>query len=260
MSRCSWFLFAFLLSSASAEEKVVREMFTDRPDITESPHSVVPGMFQVEMSFFDYERDGNRGLRQESWIFSQVNLKYGLATNSDLQLVFDVYGTNRSWEDGTRDRISGPGDVTLRFKQTLWGNDSGRTSLALMPFVTAPTGGEMSADAWSGGIVMPFAMTLTEKLGLGLMGQMDLASDGETNGHDAEWLVTCALGYEFTDRWGGYTELVASWGEDRDSHFLSSSGITFAVTDDMVLDAGFRLGLNRAAPDLGIFTGMSIRF
>jgi len=238
----------------------IREMSTDRPDITESAYSVAPGMFQVEMSFFDYERDRSGPDRLDAWIYGQVNFKYGITENSDLQLIFDMHTVSRAIGQGTRDVVSGFGDVTLRYKQSLWGNDSGRTAFAVMPYVSIPTGSDVSADAWAGGLIMPLAVTLTERIAMGLMAEVDLVLDAETNGHDLEYVISGTLGFSLTERWGLFTEVVGIFGEDADAIGLFDTGLTFALTDNLVLDAGVRIGLNRAAPDLGVFTGMSFRF
>lgn len=257
----SQFFALALACNISSGADAVRPMRTDRPDVTESAYSVAPGFFQVEMSFFDYERDRAGPDRLDSWIYGQINLKYGLSTNNDLQIVFDTHAVTRALSaDDEREITSGFGDVTLRLKHTLWGNDGGRTALALMPFITIPTGSAFSADAWAGGVTMPFAMTLTDRLSLGAMGQVDLVPDGETHGYDLEFLATVCLGVTLTERWGTYSELIISAGEDTDARLRSATGVTFAITDDFVLDAGVRIGLNRAAPDLGVFSGVSFRF
>jgi hypothetical protein len=254
------FLSLLTVFSALAAAEPVREMATDRPDVTESAYSVAPGMFQVEMSFFDFERDRSGPERADTWIYGQVNFKYGLAADTDLQLVFDTHTVSRASGVEGREVLSGFGDITLRLKQNLWGNDEGNTAFSIMPFVSIPTGTETSADAWAGGVVMPFAVTLTERLSLGLMGQMDVVPDAETGGHDLEFLASAALGITLTERWGAYTEVIVSAGEDAAAQVRTAGGLTYAVTDDLVLDAGIRIGLNHAAPDLGIFTGMSFRF
>ena len=253
---------ASLVSAKSPPQTTepVREMSTDRPDITESAYSVAPGMFQVEMSFFDYERDRSGPDRLDTWIYGQVNFKYGITENSDLQLIFDTHTVSRAIGQGTRDVVSGFGDVTMRYKQPLWGNDSGRTAFALMPFVTIPTGSDVSADAWAGGLVMPLAVTLTERIAMGLMAEVDLVPDAETNGHDLEYLISGTLGFSLTERWGLFTEVVGIFGEDADALGLFDTGLTFALSENLVFDAGVRIGLNRAAPDLGVFSGMSFRF
>lgn len=255
------FLALALACNISSGAEAVRPMSTDRPDVTESAYSVAPGFFQVEMSFFDYERDRAGPDRLDSWIYGQINFKYGLSTNNDIQVVFDTHAVTRAiGADDEREITSGFGDVTVRFKHNLWGNDSGRTALSVMPYVTIPTGSEFSADAWAGGVTMPFAMTLTDRLSLGSMAQVDLVPDGETHGYDLEFLATVCLGLTLTERWGAYSEIIISAGEDTAAQLRSATGFTFAVTDDFVLDAGVRIGLNHAAPDLGVFSGVSFRF
>lgn len=244
----------------AAETASVREMFTDRPDVTESAYSVAPGMFQLEMSFFDSEKDYSNSGRLDSWVYGHINFKYGLAQNTDLQIVFDTQTVLQSEGMDKNNFLSGFGDITLRLKQNLWGNDQGKTALSIMPFVSIPTGTETSADAWAGGVVVPFAAAINDRLSLGLMGQVDCVNDVETSGHDLEFLASAALGISLSDRWGCYMEIITSLGQDSLTQLRTAGGFTFAVTDNLVLDAGARFGLNRAAPDLGIFTGMSFRF
>jgi hypothetical protein len=237
-----------------------REMFTDRPDVTESPRSVAPDFFQVEMSFFDYERDRTGIERLDNWVVGSMNLKYGITKNSDLQCIVNMHSRQRTSGLGSHDLASGFDDITLRYKQNLWGNDSGNTALALMPFATMPTHGQIGSEAWGGGLVIPFCFELTSRLSLGMMAQGSLAPDLETNGTDVEWLATTSVGMSLTKRWGAYTELIAVMGEDIEAQLRAASGFTWALSDNVVLDGGVRIGLNRAAPELGLFTGVSLRF
>jgi len=55
-------------------------------------------------------------------------------------------------------------------------------------------------------------------------------------------------------------ELVGVAGASTDFRVLLNSGLTFAVTGNLVFDAGVRIGLNRAAEDIGVFSGMSFRY
>ena len=226
-------------------------MSTDRPDTTESPITMPAGHFQIEASFFDYTRDSG----EETWAFGLMNLKAGLAPNTDLQLVFDTWTEERGNE--TR---SGFSDVTLRLKQNLWGNDGGTTALALMPYLKIPTGTELSNNEWEGGLIVPLGINLTDRLYLGLMAEMHVVHDDENGGHDFEWLHSVTLGFALTDRLGLYVELVGIAGDDTDYQALFDAGFTFAVNDNLIFDTGVRIGLNDAAEDFGVFTGMSIRF
>jgi hypothetical protein len=92
------------------------------------------------------------------------------------------------------------------------------------------------------------------------MGEVDMVHDAQTSGYDLEWLHSATMGVTLTEQLGMYLELVGIAGEDTDYQALFDAGLTFAVTDSLIFDAGVRLGLNRAAPDFGVFTGVSVRF
>ncbi|MDB4518052.1 hypothetical protein N9118_00685 [Akkermansiaceae bacterium] len=81
---------------------LLRELSPDRPDATESPLTVDAGRFAVEMSLFDFRRDG--GVESTTW--GAINFKAGLNHNTDLQTIFNLY-------DGTEGGPDGFGDVTL---------------------------------------------------------------------------------------------------------------------------------------------------
>jgi hypothetical protein len=77
-----------------------------------------------------------------------------------------------------------------------------------------------------------------------------------------EWVHTATLGFDLTEQLGLYIECtgVASREEDFDYQATFDAGITLSATDNLVFDAGIRVGMNEAAEDFGIFTGMSVRF
>ena len=250
----------FLASHVLHGAEMVREMSTDRPDTTESAYSVPAGMIQLEMSFFDYSRDANQGTASDQWIYGQINIKMGLTPSSDLQMIVNSHAVAGESERGDSTRTSGFGDIAVRLKENLWGNDSGTTALAVMLYVTISTHTHVSDEAWAGGLIVPLAITLSDRVSLGLMAEVDLAPDADTTGYDLEWLHSATLGISLTEKLGLYVEVVGIAGQDVDCQALFDAGLTYAVTDSLIFDAGVRLGMNRAAPDVGVFTGMSSRF
>jgi hypothetical protein len=241
---------------------LMREMNTDRPDTTESPYTVDAGHFQVEMSFFDYGRDRADGVHTETWTFGSMNLKAGLLNNVDLQVVFDAYTEERTRESGVTGKATGFSDVTLRLKANLWGNNGGKTAFGIMPFVKIPSGTELSNDQWEGGLILPLAVSLTDRIGLGVMLEADFVHDDERGGYDVEWVHTATLGFDLTGKLEMYIEYVGVAGHEETFDYQASfnAGLIFSMTDNLVFDAGIRAGLNEAAEDFGVFTGMSIRF
>ena len=259
--RAQLFIATFLTKvCAAAEPEVTREMSTDRPDTTESAYTVPAGLFQVEMSVLDFSRESSSGVKEEAWILGQVNFKVGLDQQTDLQMIFDTYTSARTRSGPTVEREDGFGDVALRLKRNIWGNDGGKTALAIMPYVSIPTGTALSRGVWEGGLILPLAVEISPRVGLGLMAEADIVQDDARGSYDIEWLTSATLGFGLSDRLGAFVEVVGIASDQRDFQALFDAGVTFALTDTFILDAGVRLGMNRHAPDLGLFTGLSFRF
>lgn len=230
----------------------MRELSADRPDVTESPITVDAGHVQIEASMFDWRRDG----RDDTYTVMATNFKLGLSDHTDLQIVWDSYIFENN--AGPIADAEGFGDVTLRLKWNLWGNDGGDTALALFPFVKIPTGTSLSNDEWEGGLIVPFSMDISDNVGLGLMAEFDCVDDG-TGSHEFEFLHSAVLGLELTESWGCFIEYIGIVGEDRYEPALAG-GLTYSVNRNLLLDAGAQFGLNGHAEDLGLFSGFTVRF
>ena len=231
----------------------MRELSPDRPDATESPLTVDAGHYAVEMSLLDWRR--NNG--DNTYIVAATNFKIGLTNNVDLQTVFEFF----SWEDPAEGSgLEGFGDVQLRLKWNLWGNDGGDTALAIFPFVKIPTGTELSNGEVEGGLIIPFGTSLTDRLGVGIMPEIDWVYNEGGDDYDVEFLHTFVLGYEISEKVGGFLEYIGVAGEASGYSVSLAGGFTYAVNDDFMLDVGTRVGLNDNAEDFGLFMGFTRRF
>src|ERR1041384_1354006 len=144
-------------------DSLMREMETDRPDKTESAYTVDAGHFQIEMDILGYTRDHTKDQRTESFGIASTNFKMGVVNHIDLQLVVESFNILETTDRGTgmHSRVSGYGDLTLRSKINLWGDDGGPTALSVMPFVKLPTAKhDLGNGAVEGGVIFPFAMEL----------------------------------------------------------------------------------------------------
>lgn len=233
-----------------------RDMSPDRPDTTESPITVDAGTVQLEMSFFDLSRNGS----QRTWAVAPFNLKLGLTESMDIQFVLDPYLHVR--EDGRGRFAHGLGDLQVRLKLNLWGNDGGRTAFGVMPFIKVPTAGAgLGNDHVEGGVILALSWDAAPGVGLGFMVEPDIVYDEADDDHDLELLHTAVLGLDITDRIGWFIEYAGVVSADSSPYRAEAiTGFTLAVTDDLMLDCGVRLGLTGDADDWGLFAGMSIRF
>ena len=235
----------------------MREMSTDRPDVTESAYSLDAGHLQIEMDIVSYTRDRHTPERDggsESWAFANTNIKLGLTNRTDLQIVVPTYQRIRGGAEGL-------GDIEVRLKTNLWGNDGGDTALAVMPFIKIPTAGDgLGNDEVEGGIIIPFAASLPGDWGFGAMLEVDYLSDDDGSGRHFEFVTSVTFSHAIVGDLGGYVEFVSVVGTESDWVATLNGGLTFGIGENMQLDAGVNIGLTRAAEDVTPFLGMSVRF
>lgn len=242
-------------------------MHTDRPDQTESAYTVDAGRFQVEMDLLrltlDSDRVGGDDVRTEVWAVAPFNLKAGLRHDLDLQLVLNpfIHARFEDREAGTVNQAMGFGDLQTRLKLNLWGNDGGRTALAMMPFVKWPLPqSSLRNGRLEGGVIFPFALDLGRGWGLGAMTEFDFAAGAD--GYDAEFVNSITLARELSRRFGMYVEFYTVTGSAPGFRWQGQVdvGWTCALGEDVQLDLGCNFGVTEAAPDFNPFVGLSRRF
>ncbi|MEJ6572023.1 MAG: transporter [Akkermansiaceae bacterium] len=243
----------------TAGGSLLRDLEADRPDATESPRTVDAGYFQVESSILGYSRDHSGGMKFDSWSWGETNIKYGLNDSMDLQLVLAPYVREVTRSGGARQEDEGVGDITLRLKWNLWGNDEGKTAFAIFPYVKVPSGSAVSNDKWEGGVILPWATEICEGVGFGMQAEFAYVWDDNDRDYDIDFLHTAVLGFDVTDRLGLYLEYLGVAG-DHPYEAYASGGVTFAFTDLFQWDAGVVIGINDAAEDLNTFTGFTVKF
>lgn len=228
----------------------LRPLSTDRPDTTESPNTVDAGHFQFEMEIGSWTRNGpDRGLS-----LAELNAKVGLDRSTDLQVVLPFYTQVRGGGEGF-------GDVELRLKHNLWGNDGGGTALALMPYIKLPTAnGALGNGEFEGGLIVPFAFDGPAGWACAVMGELDVEADDD--GRHLSVLTSATTSHGLTENVGIFLELVsvlsAESGSDWEAYF--NTGLTCAMAPTWQLDGGIRVGLTRASTDVMPFLGMSTKF
>ena len=201
--------------------------------------------------------DWSRERRDDTVTFMQSNIKLGLDDRTDLQLVVDAYVT----EDVTNGEDSnGFGDVQVRLKRNLWGNDGGDSAFAIFPYVKIPTDTDRSNGEFEGGMILPYARGLTDTLDLGLMAQFDVVYDDAGDEHDFEFLHTAVVGYPIHGDLGGYLEMVGIYAEGGDYRASTNLGLTLQPDPDLLLDAGVRVGVTDDVDDIGFFLGFTARY
>lgn len=263
----------FNLLNATPNE-LMRDLSPDRPDGTESPRTVDAGHFVIELSFVDYAR--NSETNTETLTFFDTNLKVGMTNDIDLQLVFQAYANERTDLPGAATTESdGFGDVQLRLKVNLWGNDPVKqggtqgprlfgvdTAFGIMPFIQIPTGTGLSSEHAEGGFIVMLGLDVAENWGIGLMAEFDGVYDETDDNYDFEFVHTAVLGFDVVGPLGAYVEYIGSISTDGSIGYQASfsGGVTYGINENLVLDAGLRAGLTNDVDDLVLFTGFTLRY
>jgi hypothetical protein len=230
----------------------LRPLSTDRPDTTESAYTVDAGHFQFEMEAVAWTRDGD----DDSVSLGELNAKYGLNASTDLQVVIPFYTHEDSGAEGF-------GDIEVRLKYNLWGNDSEGTAFALMPYLKLPTANsDLGNGKLEGGIIVPFSFDGPGEWGCAVMTQLDFAEDGDGSGYHAVSVNSATASHAITDEMAAFFELVGIFSADSDDHTEAyfNTGCTYALDDTTQLDGGVRLGLTDASADVTPFLGVSKKF
>jgi Putative MetA-pathway of phenol degradation len=241
---------------AMASGVLGRELATDRPDTTESAMTVPKGRFQIEAEVLAHSwKDGHSA----SWTVVESLLKYGLTDRLDVHLNVPSYagvrGEDGAWREGF-------GDLALRMKYNLWGNDEGRSALAVLPYVSAPTAADgVGAESWELGVAFPFSLELTDRFGIGMQQQFDWVA-AEDGGKDLEWLQAVVVSVSVTEKTGVFAEgvVVLPFEGEGATEVSVNLGGTYRFTPECQLDAGIRVGLAGEVDDAQLFLGWSQRF
>jgi hypothetical protein len=253
-------------------DRLLRDMSTDRPDLTESPFTADAGRIQVETNVFGYARSRPEldGTVTDTYEVAITNVRIGVTSNAEVGLVWQPYGLVHTHPPAPLASFtqSGIGGLAVRGKVNLWGNDTfekpGATALALLPFVTLPTDRHngISPEFVAGGLIVPLATKLTDKVGLGVNGGVAWLREDVATVYHAEYLASASLAYEWSEKLGTYYEVAARLNTEdpRGDVVVLATGFTYKLRKDLQLDAGVNVGVTRAADRVNPFVGVSKRF
>lgn len=253
-------------------ERQMREMTTDRPDMTESPFTVDAGHIQFESNLFGYARSrrDQAGAISDAYDLALINMRVGLTNSAEFNIVWQPYGVLqtrcRTCLDSHRD--AGVGGVDLRAKFNVWGNDSFEkvgSALALLPYVSLPTDRRngIGPEYVEAGLVVPLGMQLTKQASLGLNFGSSWTRSSKDDRYHLEHLATASFAYDWTEKFGTYYEIGAKFNvpDPRGREVVMiGTGITYAVTNNLQLDAGINFGVTPASDRINPFIGFASRF
>ena len=134
-------LFCVALPGAAAAQEAL-ELFTDRPDQTESGLVVPRGTFQVELGV-GYAKEAAGPADEETFEAPGTLLRWGVAERFELRLAWPGYVDVRSRGPAAVDGVSGVADPELGAKVSFLSLERGDAmNFALLAHVSVPLGDE----------------------------------------------------------------------------------------------------------------------
>ena len=236
---------------------------TDRPTKSNAACTVPEGMVQVEADLFSWTRIATGPARADVLVYTNPVVKYGLGANSDIQLNFAPLVEVRTRAGGQTINQRGIGDLTLRFKERLTGQD-GSVQIALLPFVKAPTAERgIGNGEWEGGLIVPVQMPVGAAT-LTLAPQLNLLADAlAPDNRHIEFQGVANLAYPIAARTTLAVELwtLQNWDPAGTvQQYSADAAVSYLLGEELQLDVGGNFGLNWATPDVQLYVGVSARF
>lgn len=246
----------------------MRSFSTDRPTKSETPYTVDAGHYQYEADFLNWTHDHNNtsGTTTSNLLVADPTLKVGLTNKTDLEMALAPINFNQSHIRGTttKNTAAGFGDVYTRLKYNVLGDDSGDYAVAVVPYVKVPTAAHNVGNGhWEGGGYVPFIAALPQDWTLNITNELDILENANLNGQHTNYIGLINFSHALFDPdVTGYAEFWSDVNNDQGAspQYTADFAVSWVVKDNLQLDAGINVGLNKAANDMQPYFGISQRF
>ena len=257
-------LAAALLFPTTAYAQEERDYCPDRPGLGEPACTMAPGRVSVEAALGDWTLDKQGGDRTDTVLIGDTTVRVGLSDTIEARIGWTPLGVVRERSGGMVDRAARVGDVTLGLKANLANPDGEKFSVAVLPFVTLPTGRmPVGAGDWGAGVLLPISYDLSKTVKLELVPEVDAAVDQDGRGRHLAFSSVVGVNVDLSD-----TVTLAIEGEairdndpaGRTTQYFAAASLAWMARKNLQLDIGAVAGLNRDAPDVELYAGISRRF
>ncbi len=247
-------------------DSALRPLSTDRPPKANVAQTVDAGHFQIESDLANFTYDNTAGIKTRSFEALDPAYKLGLTSSIDLEVEFNGLQSVSSGDNlSPTMHAQGFGDVFLRSKINFIGNDSGDLAIAAIPYVKAPSQrAVISNGVVEGGVIIPISYKLPNDFVLLFDPEFDALKNANNSGRHANFtnLVNISHPVPGIKNLTAFAEVFASVPAERASPnvYTADFALAYLVNPSLQLDAGTNVGLNRAAPDIQVYTGISVRY
>lgn len=249
-------------SSSSGGPDLAEPLVTDRPDFTEASSTVGRGIAQLEFGY-TYVDDKSGTERTQLHSYGEPLLRLGvLADWFEMRLALFPL-ERRTTIGGVQDATGGLSDLYLGTKLALTPQEGFLPEMALIPQMFVPAGSRaFTSNQLEPGINWIYSWEINDVLSTGGSTQANRRRD-EADDAFVRIAQSWTIAYSLTDRLGAYTEwfslIPVDAAADHTQSFFNG-GFTFLLNDDVQWDIRAGVGLNDAADDFFMGTGLSIRY
>ncbi|WP_309662061.1 transporter [Sphingomonas sp.] len=246
-----------------AAEVATAPICAERPGKANAVCTVPAGKWQLETGIADWSLTRQAGTRDAVLILGSSFLKLGLSDTADLEVGVTPFVQATIKQAGSRSRVSGFGDVVVRYKHQLTDKDAD-LQVAAIPFVKVPTAAHAIGNGKvEGGLAVPVGLALGGPVTVTFGPEVDVLADADGSGRHFGLTNLVSLSVAVAPRVTVGGELWGNWNLDPAGTVKQASAdaaIAYAASNALQLDLGANVGLNRQTPDIELYAGASILF
>jgi hypothetical protein len=243
-------LFFIFMSTVILHAQDIAPLQADRPDQTETPSIVPVGFFQIEAGVSKtFYAD-----RLSSISLPAMLIKYGLTDRFEFRCEFEKMKQEANNVTLSRGYLP----LNIGFKVALWNEKKWIPNTSFIFHYGLPFTASSDYKPLSQYNTFRFLMqhNLTDKLSF----SYNLGAEWSGFTSAATGIYTVSASYAFTDKLGMYLEAYGFNSEDEKGEHLMDAGITYLVTNDVLLDFEGGTGIANSPQRYFIGAGLSFRF
>ena len=259
---------ACVASAAQAEDSNADRLCSERPGLTTTACITAAGRLQTETGLASWTLEQGDGERTDTVLIGDTLVRYGVGGKTELRLGWTPYGFARDRDaDGSVKRTSRVGDATVGVKTSVV-ERKGDTGLAMSMLVDAvlPIGRRpIGAGDWGVTFQLPVTYRTSDKISLQATPIVAAAVNDDGRGRHSLYGSAVEIEYSLSDAVKADLSAQVTRDDDPDPQVrgtpaLGSIALSWQPSSNMQLDLGTNVGLNRAAPDVEFYAGVSHRF
>lgn len=252
-----------IASCAYADDTALRALCPDRPGKGTSACTVDAGYFQLEVDAFDGTFQRQDGVTTDTYFIANPTLKFGLTDNWDIEANIASVEIVRTRDASGSRTDAGLGDLFLRTKANLWGNEGGSWGVAIEPFLKVPTARPSIGNGYvEGGALAPLSLDLGGGWSLASTPEIDVLHDQDRAGYHTDFINVIGIGRAINDVTLGMEAWSSSDLDPAQSsqQYSLDFDVAWQPDSDTQLDGGINVGLNHQTPGAQVYMGVSRRF